>query len=457
MEKLIQQTTLYVNHFLIFPVKNLMKIFLILMFLFFTSVFSVTGQNNQQSVLEKRAADVVTIINAPTDLEKVLAPSFLAAVAPDKFAEISKSFTAQYGKALKVVKITPKNEFAADIEILFEKDTIGKGVIVLETNAPNLIGGLRFTAFEKTSATLEEIVAEMKKLPGQTGFAAVKLGGENFTPIVSHNADKPFAIGSTFKLYILAELVRSIEAGERKWSDVVELSEKSLPSGQMQNWQKGSPVTLHTLAAMMISISDNTATDQLIETLGRDKIEKMLTITGNENPKLSIPFLKTVEMFKIKGAVKENYAKNYLEKDVSGRRAMLGKEIAEFDSSRIDPNFLSKPNNISNIEWFAAPNDLARLMNWLKRHTEKSPADLGRGVLAINDALTETDANDWKYVGYKGGSETGVINMTYLLQSKKGDWFAVSGSWNDENAAVNETEFVGLMQKAVRLLKEKIK
>ena len=395
--------------------------------------------------------------NAPENLEKILAPSLLAAVPADKFAEISKSLVAQYGKALKISKLTTQNEFVADIEVLFEKDTIGRAVIVLEPDVPNLIGGLRFTAFEKTSATLEEIVGEIKKLPGNTGFAAVKLGGGNFTEIISHNADKSFAIGSTFKLYILAELVRSIEAGERKWSDVVELTEKSLPSGQMQNWKKGSPVTLHTLAAMMISISDNTATDQLIETLGREKIEKMLTTAGNENPKLSIPFLKTVEMFKIKGAVKENYAKTYLEKDVNGRRAMLGKEIAAFDSSRIDPSFLVKPNNISQIEWFATPNDLARLMNWLRLHTGKSPAELGRGVLAINDALSESDANGWQYVGYKGGSETGVISMTWLLQSKKGDWFVVSGSQNDENAAVNETEFVGLMQKAVRLLNEKMK
>ncbi len=90
-------------------------------------------------------------------------------------------------------------------------------------------------------------------------------------------------------------------------------------------------------------------------------------------------------------------------------------------------------------------------------NTAKSPADLGRGALAINPALPEEDAENWNFVGYKGGSETGVINMTYLLQSKKGDWFVVTGSWNNENAPVENENFALLMQKAVKILQEQTK
>lgn len=432
-----------------------MKNLLLLVLLFGFSVFGAAAQDNKQTILEKRADEVVEIINAPKDFEKVFTPGLLAQVPPEKFAAINKSLTDNYGKALKVVKITPGGEYAGEIEILFEKNSIAKMNIRLDEAEPHLIAGLLITAVEKTSNSLEEIVAELKKLPGQTGFAAVKLNDKNLEPVISYNSDKPFAIGSTFKLYILAELVREITAGERKWSDVVELTEKSLPSGQLQNWAIGSPVTLHTLAALMISNSDNTATDQLIETLGREKIEKMLTTAGNEHSDLSIPFLKTVEMFKLKGAIKDNYAAEYAEKDLSGKRSMLKNEIAAFDKDRIDLKFLEKPKYISKIEWFASPDDLVRLMNRLRLNTEKSPADLARGIMTINKALPEADAKNWKYVGYKGGSETGVMSMTYLLQSKKGEWFVVTGSWNDENAAVREAEFAGLMQKAVKILQEK--
>lgn len=50
------------------------------------------------------------------------------------------------------------------------------------------------------------------------------------------------------------------------------LGEKSLPGGILQNWPKGAPLTLHTLAGLMISQSDNTAADTLLEILGRDVV-----------------------------------------------------------------------------------------------------------------------------------------------------------------------------------------
>lgn len=413
------------------------------------------AQEKTSPLLEKHAADIIAAVNEPKGLEKIFAPSFLAAVPPAQFAQISKSLTDEYGKALGVFKIIPRDEFSGEIQILFEKNSIVKMNLNLEKTAPNLIDGLLVTGIEKTTASLDEIVVELKKLPGQTNFAVLKLNEKDFTPVIAHNADKQLAIGSTFKLYILAELARSVAAGERKWSDVVELSEQSLPSGQMQNWAKGSPVTLHTLAALMISISDNTATDQLLEILGREKVERMLTTAGNSNANASVPFLKTAELFKIKGALKDNYAQIYAAKDLNGKRAMLAKEIAAFDKNQIDLNFLEKPRYIANLEWFASPNDLARLMNWLRLNSEKSPANLARGVMAINDGLPEADAKNWSYAGYKGGSETGVISMTYLLQSKKGEWFVVSGGWNDENAPVKNDTFALLMQKAVKILQEK--
>ncbi|MFL9455456.1 serine hydrolase [Tolypothrix bouteillei VB521301_2] len=47
------------------------------------------------------------------------------------------------------------------------------------------------------------------------------------------------------------------------WKDVVQLqpSEKSLPSGMLHTWPDGSYLTVQTLASLMISLSDNTATD----------------------------------------------------------------------------------------------------------------------------------------------------------------------------------------------------
>ena len=89
-------------------------------------------------------------------------------------------------------------------------------------------------------------------------------------------------MGSTFKLATLTALRRDIEKKKRAWTDVVTLRPevRSLPSGILRDWPDGSPLTLYALAALMISKSDNTATDALIGLLGRDAIEPFGRGTG---------------------------------------------------------------------------------------------------------------------------------------------------------------------------------
>lgn len=434
-----------------------MKIVFFLWILISVLPTAISAQTKVSPQLEQRTKDVVMIINEPKDFEKFFSPEFLAAVPPELLLQTNKKLVADFGRAQKVEKIEARDDFSGKFFVSFEKDILAGIEISMDDKAPFLINGLRIVSADKASTnSLEDVIAELKSLPGKTALTVAKLGEKDFQIIAAHNADAPLAIGSTFKLYVLSELVRSINAGERKWSDVVELKSASLPSGMIQNWETGAPVTLHTLAALMISISDNTATDNLITALGREKIEKMLSAAGNSNPNLSVPFLTTLELFKLKGSQKQKLAETYLTKDANARRAMLAKEVADFKKEDIDlQDFLSKPAYVSQIEWFASTNDLTRLMNWLRLNTEKPFADKARGIMSINKALPEEEAKTWKYVGYKGGSETGVISMTYLLQSQKGDWFVVSASWNDEKSAVKNDNFALLVQKAVRILQTK--
>ena len=260
------------------------------------------------------------------------------------------------------------------------------------------------------------------------------------------------AIGSTFKLYILSELVRSIKAEEHKWTDIVNLQEDSmsLPSGMLQKWPLGSPVTLHTLASLMISISDNTATDHLIKFLGREKIEKMLTTAGNAKAELTIPFLKTNEMFKLKLESSGKMAEIYIAKDAKARREMLDNEVVKVDKQSLKT--FSKPLYIDKLEWFASANDLAHLLNYLREQTESKEAKAAREILAINRGI-EISEKDWLYVGFKGGSEPGVLNLTYLLQSTKGEYFFLSLGWNNANAPVDQNKLIGIAKSSIDLLK----
>ena len=93
--------------------------------------------------------------------------------------------------------------------------------------------------------------------------------------------------------------------------------------------------------------------------------------------------------------------------------------------------------------------DMIRVMDWLRRNTESGPAAEARAILSKSPGLPLSVSEKWNFVGFKGGSEAGVIATTYLLQDKAGRWYAVSASWNNKEAAVENERFAGLIARAV--------
>ncbi len=73
-------------------------------------------------------------------------------------------------------------------------------------------------------------------------------------------------MGSTFKLATLAALRAQVDTKQRSWRDVVELSwrARSLPPASSRTCLDGLRSPALRRAALMISRSDNTATDTLI-------------------------------------------------------------------------------------------------------------------------------------------------------------------------------------------------
>lgn len=279
--------------------------------------------------------------------------------------------------------------------------------------------------------SFEKIRTDMRELPGQVS-ATVKRGDGKV--LYAYNEGMRLATGSTFKLYILKALLDDVKSGKRSWSDVIELDEEeySLPSGIVQTWPDGSPVTLHTLATEMVSISDNTATDILIRVAGRGRLEKMMP--G------SVPFLKTKEMFIIKWDDRDRYRKLYLNSNLEGRREIL-KRIKSYNVNKIVPR-LEKPIAIDRIEWFASSDELADLILSMK----------GEPILAVNPGVIY-DAKKWNYIGFKGGSETGVVQYTQLLRSKFGEWYAISLTQNDTKEAVDEAHAASFVERLANMIR----
>ncbi len=82
-------------------------------------------------------------------------------------------------------------------------------------------------------------------------------------------------LGSAFKLYVLDALGNAVASGKVRWNQPLTVTAqlKSLPSGELQNEPDGTQISVQDTAAKMISISDNTAANMLINLLGRPAVE----------------------------------------------------------------------------------------------------------------------------------------------------------------------------------------
>lgn len=399
-----------------------------------------------RTALETRADQVVALLNASVEPADIFTDGFRAAVADDQIRTLSASFTAQFGRAVEVALLNPRDGTRAALEIRFERG-LAKGGLAISPSEDNRINELRFTSIDAVAVagdTPAAIAADLAALPGEVNALFAPLGG---TPVISRNADTRLALGSTFKLYVLAALAEDVKAGRRKWSDIVVLTEKSFPSGQLQNWPEGSPVTLHTLASLMISISDNTATDQLIAVLGKQRILKLMKDSGHSDPGANDPFLTTRELFLLKASDDETIAR-WRAAGPDDSVFLVSDNIGGPDAelARINAAFANGPKAID-IEWFASPADLAKLLAYMRKTADPKVFD----IMAINPSATDAIKANWVYIGYKGGSEPGVLNLTWLLTDKQGrDWVLTLG-WNNAAAVVDEGKLEGIAQRILLL------
>ncbi len=399
------------------------------------------------SPLTLRADSIVALFRGDVNVVEAFAPTFLTQLPPEKLATITQQLKAELGDPLRIKNVAEHDQNSATVRIAFTR-AVATFDIAIEPQPPHRITTLLFKGSETIGDDMAKVVADLRALPGHASLAVARLDDAGPVWLTREGGDQATAIGSTFKLYILAELSRQIAAGTRRWDDVVMLDRRSLPSGMLQNWPKGSPLTLHTLAGLMISISDNSAADTLLATLGRDKVEEMLVAAGNSHAPSNRPFLSTYDLFALKGVADESLAKAYIAGDEAARRALLP-QVAAVDHAAILPQrFNGNPRWIDSIEWFASPDDLVRVMDWLRRNGD----DTTRDILAINDGVADQDARRFAYVGYKGGSEPGVLNTTYLLRDKSGRWYAVSASWNDSAAPLAEGQLFLIASRAIRLV-----
>lgn len=129
---------------------------------------------------------------------------------------------------------------------------------------------------------LEQRIAQHK---GTVALAIVDLAtGEK----LSINGDDPVSSASVIKLPILVELFHQIQRGPLKWTDpVIMLASDQRPgSGILQFFSTPHQLTVGDVATLMIIMSDNSATNFIIDKVGIRNVNARMDSLGLKNTRL---------------------------------------------------------------------------------------------------------------------------------------------------------------------------
>lgn len=125
---------------------------------------------------------------------------------------------------------------------------------------------------------VEAIAREAERTGSTVGVSLVGPDGAGW----GYNAGRQFKAASTVKIPIMVEVYRQIERGERSLDDTYVLHDqaKAPGSGILLHLHDGIELTLDDLIYLMISISDNTATNILIDLVGMERVNETMRSLG---------------------------------------------------------------------------------------------------------------------------------------------------------------------------------
>ncbi|MGB3770153.1 MAG: serine hydrolase [Rhodococcus sp. (in: high G+C Gram-positive bacteria)] len=269
----------------------------------------------------------------------------------------------------------------------------------------------------------------LESLGATTSYVASRVTAGQCAQVHELNADQSLPLASVANLYVLGAVARAVGNGTASWDEQLTVTDalKSAPSGQLQFAPEGTPVTIREAAEAMVAISDNTATDLLIDRIGRDAVENEVVNMGNADPARLIPFITTREFF-ILGWGRPDLRDQWRDADTQTRRTILA-NIADrtIDSNPTDPaatnldydGLVTRPGGPDDVEWFGSANDICRAYAAL---TVGPQSDTVRQILALNPGA-DVDPASWPYVGFKSGNAAGDVVGSWLLTDPSGqDW-----------------------------------
>jgi hypothetical protein len=433
------------------------------------SASAVTDVALPDSPLGEHARWVLDAINGDVDDVSTaaaarLAPSMLEQITPDDLATILSELQPQgpwVATALEdagdhaLITVTPASGDALDMQIAVDPDDLIAGLLF----APSAGDREPATSWSELEDTVEGFAADTTMTVTEvTDGQEKRLAAAGDGSASGDEVAKPS--GSMFKLYVLGAVAEAVAAGDLAWDQPLTVTDdvKSLPSGDLQDVPSGTTVTVQEAAEKMIAISDNTATDLLMATVGPEAVERAFADLGHHDPKLNRPVLTTRALFQLGWGAGGSGGEARTQwvaagDDPAAKRAVI--DALPAGLVEIPVSSVTTPVWQDGLDWFTTPDDLVAVHLGLQ---ELASTDAGaplRSILSANKGLPGFD-DAWDHVAFKGGSSIGVLAGSWYLERADGRSFVITiqGSTDDPNALADQATFFGQVEDAVALLEK---
>lgn len=318
------------------------------------------------------------------------------------------------------------------------------------------------TRTEDQPLSYADAAAKLATVAEEAGILVARIDEQNqCVPIFEQRSTETFATASIFKIWVLGSLATAIEDGiVTPIQEVPLTADNFVLGGSINNEAVGTPFRARDFAALMLGISDNTATEHLFKLLGRVRNEAALADLNHQNIDAMAPFLSMNEAF-------------HLYFTVPQAEALAYPTLTELEQRNYVDTVLTPLGPVTNFSqsnagalvsalWQASPVDVCNAMAGLRLYNDRSEAfsviDEAYGAEAAFLGLRDK----WERVWFKGGSlgdGAGLRVLTYgfMLESDNRGTYAVIGMGRNDsggNARINQAEFASVISRLVDIVDE---
>ena len=264
--------------------------------------------------------------------------------------------------------------------------------------------------------SLKERIEEVAEgLRGTLGVAVKNLGtGEK--ALVKGNT--LFQLASVFKVPVIVTLYRQADAGKINLDDYIEMTDYArVPgSGVLRELTPGLKLKVRDYRTLMMMISDNTATDTIVNLVGKDNVNDTMLELGLQKTKISSCRDLLFDFIGLGDVVPENRTIQLWEETV--------KKMLERTPSQ-PPRAKGKADNVS------TPGEMMMLLEMIYKGEAASKGACDE-IIGLMKKCQTGENRIWKYLprekvelAHKTGTVRGVVNDAGIVFPKNGDPYII--------------------------------